>query len=307
MSMKVVSVNTSKEKGTVKNPVDVITINEKGIVGDAHAGNWHRQISLLSKESIEKFGVKAARIFKWGEFAENITIEGINLSKISIFDKFLISDVELEVTQIGKKCHGDGCAIFQETGKCVMPKEGVFCRVVNGGIIKANDKIIYKPSPLKIKIITLSDRASSGEYYDRSGPKIKELLNDHYTNSHLSAEFVNIIIPDNADRLKDELSDVEEFDIIFTTGGTGISSKDITPEVIKPLLDKEIPGIMEHIRNKYGEKIPSALLSRSIAGIINKTLIYSLPGSVKAVTEYIQEIQKSLDHAILTIKDIDLH
>ena len=305
--MKVVSVNISKEKGTVKNPVDVITINEKGIVGDAHAGNWHRQISLLSKESIEKFGVKAARIFKWGEFAENITIEGINLSKISIFDKFLISDVELEVTQIGKKCHGDGCAIFQETGKCVMPKEGVFCRVVNGGIIKANDKIIYKPSPLKIKIITLSDRASSGEYSDRSGPKIKELLNDHYTNSHLSAEFVNIIIPDNADRLKDELSDVEEFDIIFTTGGTGISSKDITPEVIKPLLDKEIPGIMEHIRNKYGEKIPSALLSRSIAGIINKTLIYSLPGSVKAVTEYIQEIQKSLDHAILTIKNIDLH
>ena len=100
---------------------------------------------------------------------------------------------------------------------------------------------------------------------------------------------------------------MEEFDIIFTTGGTGINSKDITPDVIKPMLDKEIPGIMEHIRIKYGEKIPSALLSRSIAGVINKTLVYSLPGSVKAVTEYIHEIQKSLDHAILTIKNIDLH
>ena len=307
MNIKVVSVNISNEKGTVKNPVDVITLNEKGIVGDAHAGNWHRQISLLSKESIEEFGVKAGRTFKWGEFAENITTEGINLSDVSILDKFLIGDVELEVTQIGKKCHGDGCAIFQEIGKCVMPKNGLFCRVVNGGSIKANDEIIYKPSPLKIKIITLSDRASSGEYTDRSGPKIKELLNVHYTNSNLSADFANIIIPDNEDKLKDELSDVEEFDIIFTTGGTGINSKDITPDVIKPMLDKEIPGIMEHIRIKYGEKIPSALLSRSIAGIINKTLVYSLPGSVKAVTEYIHEIQKSLDHAILTIKNIDLH
>ena len=199
MNIKVVSVNISNEKGTVKNPVDVITLNEKGIVGDAHAGNWHRQISLLSKESIEEFGVKAGRTFKWGDFAENITAEGINLSDVSILDKFLIGDVELEVTQIGKKCHGDGCAIFQEIGKCVMPKNGIFCRVVNGGLIKANDEIIYKPSPLKIKIITLSDRASSGEYTDRSAPKIKELLNVHYTNSNLSADFANIIIPDNDD------------------------------------------------------------------------------------------------------------
>jgi len=307
MNIKVVSVNISNDKGDIKCPVELISLNEKGIVGDAHAGNWHRQISLLSKESIEEFGVKVGRTFKWGEFAENITVEGINLSDVSILDKFLIGDVELEVTQIGKKCHGDGCAIFQEMGKCVMPKNGLFCRVVNGGLIKMNDKIIYKPAPLKIKIITLSDRASSGEYTDRSGPKVKDLLNVHYTNSNLSADFTNIIIPDNADRLKDELSDVEEFDIIITTGGTGINSKDITPDVIKPMLDKEIPGIMEHIRIKYGEKIPSALLSRSIAGVINKTLIYTLPGSVKAVTEYMHEIQRTLDHAILTIKDINLH
>ena len=307
MNIKVVSVNISNDKGGVKRPVELISLNEKGIVGDAHSGNWHRQISLLSKESIEEFGVKTDRVYKWGEFAENITVEGINLSNVSILDKFFIGNVELEVTQIGKKCHGDGCAIFQEIGKCVMPKNGLFCRVVTGGQIKANDGIIYKPSPLKIKIITLSDRASSGEYSDRSGPKIKELLNTHYTNSNLSADFTNIVIPDNADRLKDELSDVEEFDVIITTGGTGISSKDITPDVIKPMLDKEIPGIMEHIRVKYGEKIPSALLSRSIAGLINKTLVYTLPGSVKAVTEYIHEIQKSIDHAILTIKNIELH
>lgn len=307
MNIKVVSVNISNDKGDIKCPVELISLNEKGIVGDAHAGNWHRQISLLSKESIEEFGVKVGRTFKWGEFAENITVEGINLSDVSILDKFFFGDVVLEVTQIGKKCHGDGCAIFQEMGKCVMPKNGLFCRVVNGGLIKMNDKIIYKPAPLKIKIITLSDRASSGEYTDRSGPKVKDLLNVHYTNSNLSADFTNIIIPDNADRLKDELSDVEEFDIIITTGGTGINSKDITPDVIKPMLDKEIPGIMEYIRMKYGEKIPSALLSRSIAGVINKTLIYTLPGSVKAVTEYMHEIQRTLDHAILTIKDINLH
>ncbi len=145
ISMKVVSVNISKEKNTVKTPVNVITLDEKGIIGDAHAGNWHRQVSLLSKESIEKFGIKVGKNYKPGEFAENITVEGINLSVVSVLDKLFISDVVLEITQLGKKCHGDGCAIFLETGKCVMPKEGVFCRVINGGEIRPNDNIQYKP------------------------------------------------------------------------------------------------------------------------------------------------------------------
>ncbi len=309
MNIKVLSVNISKEKGTIKLPVKEITLDENGIQEDAHAGDWHRQISLLSQESIDKFGGLENRLFKYGEFAENITTQGINLTKVSLFDKFIIGDVQLEVTQIGKKCHGGTCAIFQEVGKCVMPKEGIFCRVLSGGIITPDANIEYIKNPLKVNIITLSDRAYNGEYEDKSGPKIKELLTSHFNNSHFSAEFANILIPDSATQLKSEINKaiLNKSDIIITTGGTGIGARDITVDTIKPLLDKEILGIMEAIRVKYGQTIPSALLSRSIAGMIENSLIYTLPGSVNAVTEYINEITRSLNHAILTIKNIDLH
>ena len=98
-----------------------------------------------------------------------------------------------------------------------------------------------------------------------------------------------------------------DFDIIFTTGGTGIGPRDITPEVVKPLLDKEIPGIMESIRIKYGMEKPNALLSRSIAGVMKKSLIYTLPGSVRAVNDYMSEILKTLEHLIYMQRGIDAH
>ena len=145
MSIKVISVNISTEKGTIKTPVPEIILNEKGVEGDAHAGDWHRQVSLLAKESIEKWGGQAGRKVNWGEFAENITTEGITLYETNPGDRFVIGDVELEVTQIGKKCHGKGCAIFKEVGNCVMPKEGIFAKVIKFGKVKAGDEIFYIP------------------------------------------------------------------------------------------------------------------------------------------------------------------
>ncbi|NOQ24643.1 MAG: MOSC domain-containing protein [Bacteroidales bacterium] len=141
--IKVLSVNISEEKGVIKKPVDQINITEKGIENDAHAGDWHRQISLLGKESIDSFEKELGRKLEFGEFAENITTEGIILYKMIPGDKLNIGDVELEVTQIGKKCHGDGCAIFSQVGKCVMPKEGIFAKVIKTGSVKAGDEIIY--------------------------------------------------------------------------------------------------------------------------------------------------------------------
>ncbi len=307
--MKILSVNISVEKGTIKHPVPEITLNEVGILEDAHSGKWHRQISLLSKESIDKFSESSGKTFKFGEFAENITTEGVNLVSLPIFTQLQIGDVIMEVTQIGKKCHGGGCAIYREIGKCVMPKEGIFCRVIKGGKIKAGDEIALIEKPLNIHIITLSDRAFSGEYEDRSGPRIKELLEEHIASTYFSANFANILIPDDQDKLKETLTNSVKSgcDLFITTGGTGLAERDITPETIKPMLDREIPGIMEFIRVKYGENIPSALLSRSIAGTIDKTLIFTLPGSMNAVSEYITEIQKILNHAILSIKGIELH
>jgi len=143
-AIKVLSVNVSEEKGVIKKPVDQIVITEKGIENDAHAGDWHRQISLLAKESIDKFEEVLGRKLEFGEFAENITTEGITLYTMKPGDKLFIGDVEMEVTQIGKKCHGDGCAIFSQVGKCVMPKEGIFAKVIKVGTIKPGDNIIYK-------------------------------------------------------------------------------------------------------------------------------------------------------------------
>lgn len=144
MTTRVVSVNISQEKGTTKKPVSKIIIDELGVKGDAHAGDWHRQVSLLSKESVEKWGELAGRKVAWGEFAENITTEGIVLCETHPGDRLIIGNVELEVTQIGKKCHGSGCAIFNEVGNCVMPKEGIFAKVITGGMVKAGEEIRLK-------------------------------------------------------------------------------------------------------------------------------------------------------------------
>lgn len=139
--MKVVSVNISIEKGTIKTPVPAIVLNEKGVEGDAHAGDWHRQVSLLARESVEKWGKQAGRKVAWGEFAENITTEGITLYETTPGDRLVIGDTELEVTQIGKKCHGKGCAIFREVGNCVMPTEGIFAKVIRYGKVKPGDTL----------------------------------------------------------------------------------------------------------------------------------------------------------------------
>jgi len=115
------------------------------------------------------------------------------------------------------------------------------------------------------------------------------------------------ILPDDAVALRAALTEAPTVDLIITTGGTGIGPRDITPDVVGPLLTKEIPGIMEQIRVKYGTKNPKALLSRGIAGTIGNTLIYTLPGSVKAVHEYMAEIVKTMEHTFYMLYGIDIH
>ena len=306
---KVISVNISEKKGTIKHPVQEITLTETGVMEDAHAGDWHRQVSLLALESVEKFSKEAKRKINFGEFAENITTQGIDLPKCHIFDRFRIGDTELELTQIGKECHGTACAIFKEVGNCVMPKEGIFCRVLKTGVIKPNDRIVHVPKVLRVFIITLSDRASGGIYKDLSGPKIKERLNAFFSEKHQPVEIHNILIPDDADALRTLLTQQknDHADFIFTTGGTGIGERDITVETVSGMLDKQLPGIMELIRVKYGMEKPNALLSRGVAGILGKTIVYTLPGSVKAVTEYMSEITKTMDHTLFMLHGIDKH
>ncbi len=141
MTGKVVSVNISGQKGERKQPVKEIMIRaDYGIEGDAHASSeWHRQISLLAIESIKKMQGLGLDV-RPGDFAENITTEGINLPALPIGTRMSINEVELEVSQIGKKCHAR-CNIYYQAGDCVMPKEGIFVKVLKGGKIKEGDEI----------------------------------------------------------------------------------------------------------------------------------------------------------------------
>lgn len=164
------------------------------------------------------------------------------------------------------------------------------------------------PEKFEILIITLSDRAFRGEYEDLSGPAISGRLMEFFPSLEWQFSISSRIIPDETERLRDLLESASsEYNLIITTGGTGIGPRDITVETVKPLLTKDIPGVMEYIRIKYGSVKPNALLSRGVAGIIGKSLIYTLPGSVKAVEEYMTEILKTLKHTIYMQYGVDSH
>ncbi|MDI3526426.1 MAG: hypothetical protein PWR03_609 [Tenuifilum sp.] len=307
--IKVKSVNISERKGTTKHPVDFIELNSLGVKGDAHSGSWHRQVSMLGVESMDKFTKASGLPVKYGDFAENITTEGLELFSTKPGDRFVGACVELEVTQIGKSCHGDGCTIYRKVGNCVMPKEGIFVRVIKGGKLKAGDELTFFPKVYKIKIITLSDRASRGEYKDLSGPEVEKNIKEFFSKLNWQHEVDVEVIPDDEELLTSRLKECKDskFDMVITTGGTGIGPRDITPDVVEKMLDKQIPGIMEHIRLKYGAEKPNALLSRGVAGIMGSTFVYTLPGSVKAVKEYMAEILKVQKHLFLMLMGIDSH
>jgi MOSC domain-containing protein YiiM len=138
---KVLAINISEKKGIPKTTIDEGEfIVDFGLKGDAHGGNWHRQVSLLGQESIDKVTALGVKGLCTGKFAENITTEGIVLYELPVGTKLNIGGVIMEVTQIGKECH-KGCAIFHQVGDCVMPKEGIFTKVLKGGVIKKGDSI----------------------------------------------------------------------------------------------------------------------------------------------------------------------
>jgi molybdenum cofactor synthesis domain-containing protein len=164
------------------------------------------------------------------------------------------------------------------------------------------------PDIFKVKIITLSDRAAAGEYEDLSGPLIKEMTDEWFKNTGWRCECDIVVIPDDSGKLRQLVNESsQDYNVIFTTGGTGIGPRDMTVDVVEQMLEKVIPGIMEHIRVKFGSERPNALLSRGVAGVKGSSLIYTLPGSVRAVREYMEEIMKSLQHAILMLYGIDAH
>jgi molybdenum cofactor synthesis domain-containing protein len=190
-----------------------------------------------------------------------------------------------------------------------MPKEGLFCRVLSGGTISPGDTVAYLPKTLELHIITLSDRAHRGEYVDKSGPEVRSMLDDFLSGKRWHPQINETLLPDDPDALRATLIAArdEGADVVFTTGGTGVGPRDFTPETVTSVCDKIIPGIMEHVRMKYGAVNPNALLSRSVAGVAGGALVFALPGSVKAVREYMSEILTTLEHLIFMVNGLDNH
>lgn len=308
-SLSVVSVNILTQKGSSSKSQHFIEIGEQGVIGNVQAGDFQCQVSLLSEESLVRFCSENNCHISAESLTGNILVQGMELSAIQLLDRFVADPIILEVTMMGNQFHKEECRSFRSTGDCIIDHKGIYCRVIQGGILKPGDTIRYEPRSLKIAVITLSTRAFSGIYEDKSGLTLQEILSDFFHKQQWRTSMKRSLIPDDIGLLNRELIDYFEngYDIIFTTGGTGIGPHDYTPEVVAEFCDKLIPGIMEFIRCKYGEKIPNALLSRSVAGIREKTLVYTLPGSVKAVREYLSEILKTIEHCLFMIHELDTH
>ena len=293
----IVAVCISEKKGTAKQNVGSCRFIENwGLEKDAHAGNWHRQVSLLSYDEVEKFRQRGANVAD-GAFGENLLVKGFDFKTYPVGTIFRCNDVVLEITQIGKKCHSE-CEIFHMVGDCIMPREGVFARVLHGGEIRVDDEL--KLCPFRAAIITASDKGSRGEREDLSGPAIAEMIEPqgYYVCS-------STILPDEEEELYQEmvrLADEEKVDVIFTTGGTGLSPRDHTPEATLRAATRNVPGIAEAIRSYSMQITPRAMLSRAVSVMRGQTLIINLPGSPKAVRESLEFILPSLAHGIEIMK-----
>lgn len=289
----------STARGTQKRPVGSAEfIADWGIRGDAHGGHWHRQVSLLSADRIDAFRARGAQVEN-GAFGENLVVRGFDFSTFPVGTLFKSGDVLLELTQIGKECH-QHCAIYQAVGDCIMPREGVFARVIRGGIARTGDELVLaerrERRPYQAAVITLSDKGSQGKRQDTSGPAIAARLKD---SGYDVVE--TLLLPDEAAALRQQLcrlADQRQVDLIVTTGGTGFSPRDITPEATMAVADRIAPGIAEAMRAASLRITPRAMLSRAVSVIRKGTLIINLPGSEKACQECMDVFLDTIPHGL---------
>jgi len=294
---KVLAVCVSPAKGTAKTDVRRGEfLANHGIKGDAHGGNWHRQVSLLSYEKAEAFRARGAEIAH-GAFGENLVVQGIDFRALPVGTVLVCGDVIMEITQIGKECH-DRCAIYKVMGDCIMPREGVFARVLQGGVIEAGYEMEVRPGPAphRVFVITASDKGARGERADLSGRAVREAAS--------AAGFAvagSLLLPDDQAGLEAALRRVCDeglAELVLTTGGTGFSPRDCMPEATSAAAERPVPGIAEAMRAGSMAITPRAMLSRGTAAIRGKALIVNLPGSPKAAVENLGFILEALPHGL---------
>lgn len=295
----VTAICISRQRGTRKEPIQTAELRtDYGIAGDAHAGKWHRQVSLLQQEKVDDFCRLGGNVTP-GAFGENLLVSGIDFRSLLVGTRLRCGEVLLEMTQIGKECHTH-CAIYHQTGDCIMPREGVFAKVIHGGVISVGDTMEIEPRetplPWQAAVITLSDQGAAGLREDKSGLAIAERLRE---NGYEVIE--QLLLPDDRARLEKELirlCDQRQPDLILTTGGTGFSARDITPEATLAVAERQVPGIAEAIRAVSMRITRRAMLSRAVSVIRGKTLIINLPGSPKACMESMDVFLDTLPHGM---------
>ena len=293
----------SKARGTEKVNVGRGELQaDWGLAGDAHAGHWHRQVSLLSADKIAAFNAKGANV-QPGAFGENLVVEGLDFRAMPVGTRLRCGQALLEITQIGKECHSH-CAIFHRVGDCIMPREGVFAKVLESGPVAVGDVMRVEartaPLPFQAAVITLSDRCAAGEREDKSGPAIVERLKQ---NGYEVIE--TLLLPDGRPALEKELRrlcDQRQPDLILTTGGTGFSPRDVTPEATLAVAERQAPGIAEAIRAASMRITPRAMLGRGVSVIRGRTLIINLPGSPKACNESMDVFLDQMPHALTLLR-----
>lgn len=296
---KVVAVCVSSERGTQKQNVGSGRfVVGWGIEGDAHAGRWHRQVSMLGLDQIAAFNARGAGV-EPGAFGENLVVEGFGFRALPVGTLLRCGGVLLEITQIGKECHNH-CEIYRRMGDCIMPREGVFARVLCEGVIRVGDEMAVEARqgvrPWQAAVITLSDKGARGERMDESGPAIAGRL------KAAGYEVVEqLLIADDAEMLKKQLcrlADQRQLDLVLTTGGTGFSPRDVTPEATLAVAERSAPGIAEAVRAASLAVTSRAMLSRGTAVIRGKTLIINLPGSPKACMESMDVFLDVVPHGL---------
>ena len=298
----------SSRKGIAKH--EILSANlllDWGMEADAHAGQWHRQVSLLAHTDIEFMRAKGLKL-KPGAFGENLVIDGVNTDELGVGSQLRVGPVLLELTQVGKICHTH-CAIYYTTGDCIMPRTGLFARVVEAGEVTAGMPVetVHRVdrSTLQAAVITVSDRCSAGQTIDTAGPAVAALL-----TSELGAHIAwTKLVADNISEIAEAIKDFSErrVDIILTAGGTGPDVRDVTPEATRKVLDRELPGLAEAMRAASSAKTPNARLSRAVAGIRRETLIVNLPGSKKGAVENLEAILPVIPHAVKMLRNETAH
>ncbi len=305
---RVVAVCTSAAKGTVKAAVPSARLREEfGLEGDAHAGPWHRQVSLLDAADVEVMRGKGLTLAP-GAFGENVIVDGVDLAALGPGSLVELGPARLELTQVGKTCHAR-CAIYHRTGDCIMPRAGVFARVVRGGVVSEGDAVrVAHAVPrgrLQVAVVTVSDRCSRGEAVDTAGPALADAA-ARALDAHVGCA---TIVPDDVDVIVRTLEDLaaRRVDLVLTAGGTGCAARDVTPEATRRVIEREVPGLAEAMRAASARVTPHALLQRGIAGLRGGTLIVNLPGSERAALENFSFIAAALPHAVRQLRGDTAH